>query len=93
MKKCYVHLERLPDSVIKKCFVKAELKHEIKTEDHDHLDVQNYNDNISQPAFLLFEIWIFRTRIISIIFKSTLIGEQTHRRGIPVGILSLISAL
>ena len=56
MKKCYVHLERLPDSVIKKCFVKADLKNEIKTEEHDHLDVQDSNDNVSQPAFLLFEI-------------------------------------
>ena len=51
MKKCYVHLERLPVNVIKKCFVKADLKNEIKVEEHDDLNDQIYNYDVSQSIF------------------------------------------
>ena len=58
MKKCYVHPERLPDCVIKKCLVKADLKNEIKIEEHNDLGDQIYNNNVSQHVFLLFDILI-----------------------------------
>ena len=54
MNKCYVDLEKLPENEIKKCFVKAESKNEIKVEEHDDLDDQIYIDNVSQSVFLLF---------------------------------------
>ena len=47
MKKCYVHLERLPENVIKKSYVKGDLKNEIKIEEHDDLKDQIYNDDVS----------------------------------------------
>ena len=56
MKKCYAHLERLPVNEIKKCSVKADLKNEIRVEEHDDLNDQIYHDDVSQSVFLLFEI-------------------------------------
>ena len=53
MEKCYVHLERLPENVNKKCFGKVDLKNEIKVEEHDDLNDQIYNDNVSQSVFRL----------------------------------------
>ena len=51
MNKCYVYLEKLPENEIKKCFVKADLKNEIKVEEHDDLNDQIYSDNVSQSTF------------------------------------------
>ena len=68
MKKCYVHLERLPESAIKKSFVKTDLMNEIKVEEHDDLNGQIYNDDVSQSVFLLFQIINLRIRTISVIF-------------------------
>ena len=55
MKKCNVHLERLPENIIKKCFGKVDLKNEIKVEEHDDLNDQIYYDDVSQSVFLLFQ--------------------------------------
>ena len=62
MNRCYVDLEKLPESEIKKYFVKADLKNEIKIEEHDDLNDQIYSDNVSQSVFLLFEFEIFVIR-------------------------------
>ena len=56
MKKCYDHLEELPEYKIKKCFGKGDLKNEIKIENHDDLNHQTYSDNVSQFIFHLFDI-------------------------------------
>ena len=64
MNKCYVHLERLPEHVIKKCSVKIDMKYlssseetlkldEIKIEEFEDLDGNIYNDNVS-----LFCLWL-----------------------------------
>ena len=64
IKKCYVHLERLPDHMIKKCSIKVDMKYlfssqeklefdEIKVEEHDDLDGDIYKDNVSQ-----FCLWL-----------------------------------
>ena len=58
MKKCYVHLERLPEHMIKKSIVKVDIKcenpseetfkaDEIKIEDHNDLDDYIYTNNVS----------------------------------------------
>ena len=62
MKNCYVHLERLPENVIKKGFRKADMKNEIKVKEHYDLNDQIYNDDVSQSVFLLFDIRNFRIR-------------------------------
>ena len=62
MKKCYARLERLPENVIKKGIRIADLKNEIKVEEHDDLNDQIYNDDVSQSIFLLFDIRNFRIR-------------------------------
>ena len=53
---CYAHLERLPENVIKRGFRKADLKIEIKVEEHDDLNDQIYNDDVSHSVFLLFDV-------------------------------------
>ena len=64
IKKCYVHLERLPEPVIRKCSIKIDMKYlfsseetlkldEIKIEEHEDLDGDIYNDNVS-----LFCLWL-----------------------------------
>ena len=56
--KCYVHLERLPEHIITKSSVKADMKYffsseetlkvdEIEIEEHEDLDGDIYNDNVS----------------------------------------------
>ena len=63
IKKCYVHLERLPEHMIKKCSIKIDMKYlfsseetlkldEIKIEEHEDLDGDIYNDIVS--LFCLF---------------------------------------
>ena len=47
MKKCYVHLERLTETAIKKSFGMVDLKNELKIEEHDDLNDQIYNDDVS----------------------------------------------
>ena len=47
MKKCYVHLERLTENEIKKSLGMVDLKNEIKIEEHDDLNDQIYNDDVS----------------------------------------------
>ena len=56
MKECYVHLESLTECDVKKCFGKADLKNEVKIENHDDLNHQTYSDNVSQFIFHLFDI-------------------------------------
>ena len=67
MKKCYVHLERLPKHMNKKCFVKFDIKNEIssqetlefdeiKIEEHEDLDDNIYKENVSHSLFYLFSI-------------------------------------
>ena len=64
MKKCYVHLERLPEHIIKNSFVKVGVNFEsssqetlmldeIKTEEHTDLDDNIYNDKVSH-SFIFF---------------------------------------
>ena len=64
MKKCYVHLERLPEHIIKNSFVKVHVNFEsssqetlmldeIKTEEHTDLDDNIYNDKVSH-SFIFF---------------------------------------
>ena len=60
IKECYVHLERLPEHMIKKCSIKVDMKSqetlefdEIKIEEHDDLDGDIYKDNVS-----LFCLWL-----------------------------------
>ena len=69
--KCYVHLERLPENEIKKCFGKVDLKNQIKIEGHDDLNDQIYNDNVSQSVFLLFDPRNCRIQTLSRSFEST----------------------
>ena len=70
MKKCYVHLERLPKHVIKNLFVKDNMKKEspcqetvtlddIKIEEHKDLNDNIYKDNVSHSLFLVTYIYIF----------------------------------
>ena len=66
MKKHYVHLEKLSENVIKKFFVKVNLKFEIKVEELDELKNQIYNDDLSQFVFLMFEIMNFTIRILNV---------------------------
>ena len=57
LKKCYVLIERLPEHMIKKPFVKVDKNEfssqeilsydEIKTEEHDDLNDNVYKDNVS----------------------------------------------
>ena len=66
IKKCYVHLERLPKHMINKCSIKVDMKYlfssqeklefdEIKVEEHDDLDGDIYKDNVS-----LFYLWLIK---------------------------------
>ena len=58
MKKCYVHLERLPEDMIKSSFEKVDMKYEtslhdeIKIEAHEDLNDKIYKDDVSHS--LLF---------------------------------------
>ena len=72
MKKCYVHLKRLPEREIRKFFGKADVKNEIKIEYHDDINDQIYSDNVSQFIFLFLDIWDFRMKIMSINFENIL---------------------
>ena len=74
MKKCYVHLERLPEYEIKKCFVNAYLKNEIKIEYHDDLTDNIYNDYVSKLVFY----WIIRIRMLSVNFKSSVMKYEKY---------------
>ena len=56
MKKYYDLHEIQPESRIRKCFVKADVKNEIKIEGHDNLDDDIYHDNVSQFLIILFDI-------------------------------------
>ena len=58
MKKCYVHLERLPEHMIKSSYEKVDIKYEfsshealkfdeIKIEEHDDLNDKIYKDDVS----------------------------------------------
>ena len=58
IKECYVHLERLPEYMVKKCSIKIDMKYlfssqealnfdEIKIEEHEDLDGDIYNVNVS----------------------------------------------
>ena len=64
LKECYVLIERLPEQMIKKSFVKVDelygissketLKYdEIKIEDHDDLNDNIYKDNVSEVSFCI----------------------------------------
>ena len=63
MKKFYASLERLPENEIKNCFGKVDLKNEIKVEEHDDLNDNIYNDNVSQYLFILFDVRNFKIQI------------------------------
>ena len=55
MKKCYVHLEKLPKNMIKNSFVEINTKFEnpddIKLKEYKGLDENVYNDNVSHSLF------------------------------------------
>ena len=55
MKKCYVHLERLPDHVIKEYLEKYDLKYEIKIEEHNDLNDDIYRDKVSQSLITILQ--------------------------------------
>ena len=70
MKKCYVHLERLPKHMIKKSFVKVNMKYEnpcqealkfdeIKIEEHEDLDDNIYKDNVSHSLIFFLFVFLF----------------------------------
>ena len=75
IKKCYVHLERLPKHMINKCSIKVDMKYlfssqeklefdEIKVEEHDDLDGDIYKDNVS-----LFWLWLIKKSSIRTYYK------------------------
>ena len=66
MKKSYVDPERLTDYVIEKFDGKADLKNEIKVEEHDDLCDNIYNNEVSQSTFLYVEYFLIRTFSIDI---------------------------
>ena len=55
MKKCYVHLEKLPKNMIKNSFVEINKKFEnhdnIKSKEYKGLNENIYNDNVSHSLF------------------------------------------
>ena len=67
LKECYVHIERLPEHMVKKSFVKVDIKYEtsseetldydeIKIEEHDDLNDNIYEDNVSHSFDFIIEI-------------------------------------
>ena len=71
IKKCYVHLERLPQHMVKKCFVKFDVKYEIssqeklefdeiKIEEHENLDDNIYKGNVSHSLFYQYSLNILK---------------------------------
>ena len=61
MKKCYIHLERLPQHMIKTSFEKVDMKYEfssheafkfdeIKIEEHEDLNDKIYKDDVSNSV-------------------------------------------
>ena len=67
MKKCYIHLERLPQHMIKTSFEKVDMKYEfssheafdeIKIEEHDDLNDKIYNDDVSHSLIFFSNLYI-----------------------------------
>lgn len=65
IKKCYIHIERLPEHMINKSVVRVDKQYEIslketlklddiKIEEHDNLNDNIYKDNVSEVSF----VWI-----------------------------------
>ena len=65
MKKCYVHLERLPQHMIKTSFEKVDMNYEfsshealkfdeIKIEEHEDLNDKIYKDDVSNSLLFFF---------------------------------------
>ena len=90
IKKCYVHLERLPEHMIKKCSVKIDMKYlssseetlkldEIKIEEFEDLDGNIYNDNVS-----LFCLWLLKKNYVMnigrFIYLQTVLNSSIYRQ-------------
>ena len=69
VKECYIHLERLPQYMNKKSFVKVDVKHEISSEEnkfneikiekHDDLNDNIYKNEVSISLIFIFFIQVY----------------------------------
>ena len=54
LKECYVLIERLPEHIIKKSYVKVDIKYEDSSheiEEHDDSNDNTYKNNVSHLSF------------------------------------------
>ena len=81
MKKCYVHLQRLPEHIIKSSYVKIDMEcqnssqetikfNEIEIKEHENLNDNFYRDNVIFIFILMFKVTSLQFKKITVIIKS-----------------------
>ena len=73
MKKCYVHLQRLPEHIIKNSYVKIDMEcqnssqetiefNEIEVKEHENLNDNFYRDNVIFIFILMLKLHLYNLK-------------------------------
>ena len=73
MKKCYVHLQRLPEHIIKNSYVKIDMEcqnssqetikfNEIEIKEHENLNDNFYRDNVIFIFILMLKLHLYNLK-------------------------------